>query len=704
MTDTQRYNTGNELGSNKLEDLSDNAKNIDLFSVSQDEYYQDRKGVQRKTVKKFENEHDAQIAAHEVEHDAQMQSFENDFDSRLAGMAFTRVGTFTGGYTLTDMRQTMLWEISQGGDGHEYGWSGAFPKVVAAASTPATSGGIGAGAWVDRSDVTLRGDLELSTGAEIIRFAQSGTGAIIRTVAEKLSEKVSVFDFGAIGDGVTDDTAAIVQALATAKSVVFPPGTYLVTSTINIGTQRVLKGEYPQANLGLDAKSTIFARIADIGDGNAIFQASASGSTQAITFENLSFRGDKTVDASALSTMDATGLVGVNVRGVKQGTQFLNCAFSNLKSAVRDDIGSDNYLDKITFSKCFFTGMYLALKVNPTAGLSVDNCYFDECFDWIETTREVHLNSTRFNNTSFSSETCQIKARSIVADNVYFEGGNRWFRPTEYLSVRGSYFSESFSASGSTKFSCQLVNGNVTLNFEGVRVGTNTRLIDFSSGSDPATTTVRLVANSNGKNFGNINVISNYTTLGLSVEGYSNTQTDWNVVTLKSNYSVPDFGYTNLISDKPTASADSVSWTVANGRHRRSFYWASPGSTPQTKTITLRAPITGENRPGVALATITVLQVGNNSGYASCRVKQDRVVWLTEGESLSRRSANVTNVFEEFANSSGGAAQTSSTTVTAVASVDGSTANICTISVAVANTTLYVGKLLITVDVEMAFD
>lgn len=100
------------------------------------------------------------ISAHEAEHDAQMQAFESDFDDRLAGMAFTRVGSFTTGDTLTDMRQVLVWESSQGGDGHEYSWAGTFPKVVAASSTPATSGGIGAGAWVDRTDVTLRGELE----------------------------------------------------------------------------------------------------------------------------------------------------------------------------------------------------------------------------------------------------------------------------------------------------------------------------------------------------------------------------------------------------------------------------------------------------------------------------------------------------------------------------------------------------------------
>jgi hypothetical protein len=62
-------------------------------------------------------------------------------------------------------------------------------------------------------------------------FTQSGTGAVARTLQNKLQEVISVKDFGATGNGTTDDTAAIQAAVnaASGNSVVYAPaGTYLV--------------------------------------------------------------------------------------------------------------------------------------------------------------------------------------------------------------------------------------------------------------------------------------------------------------------------------------------------------------------------------------------------------------------------------------------------------------------------------------------
>ena len=63
--------------------------------------------------------------------------------------------------------------------------------------------------------------------ADAVIYNEGDAGAVDRTVASKLQEYVSVTDFGATGDGVTDDSIAIQAAIDTNKKLYFPEGTYL---------------------------------------------------------------------------------------------------------------------------------------------------------------------------------------------------------------------------------------------------------------------------------------------------------------------------------------------------------------------------------------------------------------------------------------------------------------------------------------------
>lgn len=81
------------------------------------------------------------------------------YNAVMANLGYTRVGTFATGATLLNGRQTLLWDVANGGDGQEYGWSGSFPltgKVVPPGSTPLTTGGIAVGAWMSRFDPEIR--------------------------------------------------------------------------------------------------------------------------------------------------------------------------------------------------------------------------------------------------------------------------------------------------------------------------------------------------------------------------------------------------------------------------------------------------------------------------------------------------------------------------------------------------------------------
>lgn len=67
-------------------------------------------------------------------------------------------------------------------------------------------------------------------GPALIGFLQDGIGAVPRTILDELRETVKVTQFGAKGDGVTDDTAAFTAAIAAADVVNIPPGNYLISS------------------------------------------------------------------------------------------------------------------------------------------------------------------------------------------------------------------------------------------------------------------------------------------------------------------------------------------------------------------------------------------------------------------------------------------------------------------------------------------
>lgn len=66
-----------------------------------------------------------------------------------------------------------------------------------------------------------------------INYTPPGTGATSRTVESKLSEWISVTDFGAVGDGITDDSGAFTNAITAASGelILLPPGNYNVTGT-----------------------------------------------------------------------------------------------------------------------------------------------------------------------------------------------------------------------------------------------------------------------------------------------------------------------------------------------------------------------------------------------------------------------------------------------------------------------------------------
>lgn len=149
------------------------------------------------------------------------------------------IGTFQAGATLTLPNQILKDET----DGEYYRWDGALPKMVPSGSTPSSSGGTGIGSWVSVGDAALRS--MLASGADgngdaLITVKQPLPGSVARTQHNLNADYVNVKDWGAKGDGVTDDTAAINAACSSLtgtsfitnfRRLYFPHGTYIYKGT-----------------------------------------------------------------------------------------------------------------------------------------------------------------------------------------------------------------------------------------------------------------------------------------------------------------------------------------------------------------------------------------------------------------------------------------------------------------------------------------
>ena len=89
------------------------------------------------------------------------------------------------------------------------------------------------------------------TTSDLVSYTLGATGSVLTTVQAKLRESVSVKDFGAVGDGVTDDYLAIRAAIdslpAYGGSVLFPTtpsgGVYRLSQTLIINRPVVLSGD-----------------------------------------------------------------------------------------------------------------------------------------------------------------------------------------------------------------------------------------------------------------------------------------------------------------------------------------------------------------------------------------------------------------------------------------------------------------------------
>lgn len=238
---------------------------------------------------------------------------------------------------------------------------------------------------ISGGDVNVLQALSASGGSNLVGFVQSGTGAVATTVQAKLRESVSVKDFGAVGDGVTDDTAAFAAAIgsySTRKRVFVPAGTYLITSTLALGIYKTLEGES-------ESTVTINFNSAD----SYLFTGDAFSNVSNMTLVNItSPLGTKTALASYTPTTSNGWRNGVvrnvsinsfyygigSTQGLTQGLMFDNryekVRIYDSYDAVLIGAGSNNN----TFIGCeFWRTTHKALNLNNVTSQKFVNCAFE---------------------------------------------------------------------------------------------------------------------------------------------------------------------------------------------------------------------------------------------------------------------------------------------------------------------------------------
>lgn len=101
----------------------------------------------------------------------------------------------------------------------------------------------------------------------LVKFKQAFVGAIERLVFDKLADEVNAKDFGAVGDGITDDSAAIQLALNTGERVKLNKGRYVILTGLVIPAGGSLVGRGNRITTLLPANNIDAITASEVGCG-----------------------------------------------------------------------------------------------------------------------------------------------------------------------------------------------------------------------------------------------------------------------------------------------------------------------------------------------------------------------------------------------------------------------------------------------------
>lgn len=222
------FNTGNNVPSTDPRDLYDNAENLDKLVNGADPFYADRLGKLRESWSGMENSFNNSQEGRETAFTLSQADKESRFQAFLVSSGYVSKGDYAADVVLLERNEYVAVDAATTGT------SPGLYRPNASATLPLTL----TGTWAtDSANLVLLGDAVLrqelaNGGQQLVDSAVVGYRG--QTVHDRLSQNVSVKDFGAVGDGTADDTIAIKAAIdATTGVLFFPAGSYRVTSTIS---------------------------------------------------------------------------------------------------------------------------------------------------------------------------------------------------------------------------------------------------------------------------------------------------------------------------------------------------------------------------------------------------------------------------------------------------------------------------------------
>ena len=284
-------------------------------------------------------------------------------------------------------------------------------------------------------------------GANAGYVAQTGVTPgtpVVQSLQSWMDQYASVKDFGATGDGTTDDTDAINRALyqiycrevnpQIRRSLFFPAGVYRVTGSINIPPYATLCGEgNDNSIIALDATATGYvAQTADrLQNTGANIGTGGVTPPQYITIANMGFTNLN--PAGSVFLVQAASQMNFTNVGFR-GAMIADDLDSPINATSSVGFGSTAALicEQIVFNDCLFSGSVWAINTDDQLkSVTVSNSRFDTLY------QGVALGT----NTVQSGGATGTRIVSNMFDNIYAEG-----------IVFGSYLTPGINASGQNIF------------------------------------------------------------------------------------------------------------------------------------------------------------------------------------------------------------------------------------------------------------